>query len=79
MLLSCFSQHHDWIAICVLRNLKRGYKDVATLLLDHGADVDKADNYGWSPLFAAALVSACQSRFSCLFACDAHSQLCACA
>ena len=33
--------------------------DAATLLLDHGADVDKINRYGWTPLNAAAEVSIC--------------------
>ena len=43
-----------------MRNYQGGYKEVAAMLIEHGADVDKADydNEGsWTPLYYAARVS----------------------
>ena len=43
-----------------MRNYQGGYKEVAAMLIERGADVDKADydNEGsWTPLYYAARVS----------------------
>ena len=40
---------------------QNGHKGVAALLIDRGADVDKAKNDGWTPLLIAAHV-----RIDCL-------------
>ena len=44
-------QHYVWTPLCVAAS---GHVEVVQELLNHGASVDFADHYGWTPLHVAA-------------------------
>lgn len=44
-----------------------GYKDVVSLILDHGADLNVVDNQYWTPLHLAAKYGQVGDDFSIVF------------
>ena len=56
-LLSCYFFFFLNPVTGVMRNCQNGCKDVVAMLIECGADVDRANNASWTPLYVAAEVS----------------------